>query len=224
MSSPLAIFDLDGTLIDTAPDLIDSLNHAIAPHGLPPFGVDKVKLLVGRGVKVMIQRAFAFHDRTLDGEAFDACFARFTEHYRAGMPGKSRPYPGLLEALARLKDAGYGLAVCTNKREELTMPLLEALDLAEWFGTITCGDTFEYRKPDPRHVSGTIERAGATVAHAVMIGDSANDIDAAKGADVSTVAVTFGYTEKPAEELGADKVISHFDRLTPALLDTLIGR
>ncbi|TCT40874.1 phosphoglycolate phosphatase [Martelella mediterranea] len=223
MSSSLVIFDLDGTLVDTAPDLIESLNHAIAPAGLKPFTIEQLNLLVGKGVRVMIERAFDYHKTTLDEETFNNCFARFTEHYRAGMPGKSRPYPGIVAALERLKATGYDLAVCTNKRENLTMPLLEGLDLTHHFKVITGGDTFPFRKPDPRHVLGTIERANGDAARTVMVGDSSNDIDSAKGAKVAAIAVSFGYADRPPEELGADRLINHYDQLTSALIKELIG-
>ncbi|MBB4120329.1 phosphoglycolate phosphatase [Martelella radicis] len=224
MSSPLVIFDLDGTLVDTAPDLIESLNHAIAPEGLPPFDISQLHQLVGKGVKVMIERAFALREAALDDEIFEACFDRFTTHYRDGMPGKSRPYPGTRAALERLKAEGFTLAVCTNKRMPLTMPLLTSLELADYFEVITGGDSFEYRKPDPRHVLSTIERAGIKPQNAVMIGDSSNDIDAARGADVASVAVTFGYADRAVETLGANRMIGHFDELTAALIDEVLGR
>lgn len=224
MPAPLAIFDLDGTLIDTAPDLIASLNHAIAPAGLPPYAIEDTKILVGRGVRVMIERAFEHRDRSLDEATFDACFERFSEHYRAGIPGESRPYPGIVAALGRLKSAGFDLAVCTNKRESFTMPLLDALDLAGYFTAITGGDTFAFRKPDPRHIAETIARAGGDVANAVMVGDSSNDIDSAKGAGAATIAVTFGYADRPVAEMAADRTISHFDELTPDLARAVIAR
>ena len=224
MPAPLAIFDLDGTLIDTAPDLIASLNHAIAPVGLAPYGVEDTKILVGRGVRVMIERAFEHRDRSLDEDTFDACFERFSEHYRAGIPGESHPYPGIVAALDRLKSAGFDLAVCTNKRESFTMPLLDALDLTGYFTAITGGDTFAFRKPDPRHVLETIARASGDVANAVMVGDSSNDIDAGKGAGAATIAVTFGYADRPVADMAADRIISHFDELTPDLARAVIAR
>ena len=224
MPAPLAIFDLDGTLIDTAPDLIASLNHAIAPAGLAPYGIEDTKILVGRGVRVMIERAFEHRDRTLDEDTFDACFERFSEHYRAGIPGESRPYPGIVEALDRLKSTGFDLAVCTNKRESFTMPLLEALGLTGYFTAITGGDTFAFRKPDPRHITETIARAGGDVANAVMVGDSSNDIDSAKGAGVATIAVTFGYADRPVAEMAADRTISDYAALTSDLALAVIAR
>ena len=222
MPAPLAIFDLDGTLIDTAPDLIESLNHAIAAEGLAPFGVDDTQKLVGRGVKVMIERAFELRDESLDSDTFDACFDRFTEHYRDGIPGRSRPYPGICDALDRLREDGFALAVCTNKREIFTLPLLEALNMSHYFGTITGGDTFAFRKPDPRHILETIARAGSTAENAVMVGDSSNDIEAAKGAGVATIAVTFGYADRPVADMAADRTISDFADLTPAMARSLI--
>ena len=224
MPAPLAIFDLDGTLIDTAPDLIASLNHAIAPAGLAPYGIEDTKILVGRGVRVMIERAFEHRDRSLDEDTFDACFERFSEHYRAGIPGESRPYPGIVEALDRLKSTGFDLAVCTNKRESFTMPLLEALGLTGYFTAITGGDTFAFRKPDPRHITETIARAGGDVANAVMVGDSSNDIDSAKGAGVATIAVTFGYADRPVADMAADRTISDYAALTPELALAVIAR
>ncbi|MCD1634854.1 phosphoglycolate phosphatase [Martelella mediterranea] len=224
MPAPLAIFDLDGTLIDTAPDLIASLNHAIAPAGLAPYGIEDTKILVGRGVRVMIERAFEHRDRSLDEDTFDACFERFSKHYRAGIPGESRPYPGIVAALDRLKSAGFDLAVCTNKRESFTMPLLEALGLTGYFTAITGGDTFAFRKPDPRHITETIARAGGDVANAVMVGDSSNDIDSAKGAGVATIAVTFGYADRPVADMAADRMISDYAALTSELALAVIAR
>ena len=224
MPSPLAIFDLDGTLIDTAPDLIESLNHAIAAEDLAPFDVQDTQKLVGRGVKVMIERAFEQRNTALDAATFDACFDRFTEHYRAGIPGRSRPYPGITAALDRLREDGFSLAVCTNKREIFTLPLLEALNLSHYFETITGGDTFTFRKPDPRHILETVARAGSTPQNAVMVGDSSNDINAAKGAEIASIAVTFGYADRPVAEMGADRVIDDFAQLTPDLARATIAR
>ncbi|WP_176083284.1 phosphoglycolate phosphatase [Martelella sp. HB161492] len=222
MPSTLVIFDLDGTLVDTAPDLIESLNHAIEVADLPPFSLEQVNILVGRGVRVMIERAFAFHQKQLDPEMFELCFNRFTEHYIANMPGQSRPYPGLEAALDRLDAAGFDLAVCTNKRDGLTDRLLSGLALKNRFSTIIGGD-FPNRKPDPRHVLATIEKAGAAKANSVMIGDSANDIGAAKAAGVATIAVSFGYTDKPVSEYGPDRIIDHYDELTADLITSLVG-
>nr|WP_272210777.1 HAD-IA family hydrolase [Marinicella sp. W31]MDC2876692.1 HAD-IA family hydrolase [Marinicella sp. W31] len=140
------------------------------------------------------------------------------------MPGKSKPYPGTEDALHRLKAAGFTLAVCTNKRMPLTMPLLQSLGLADHFAVITGGDSFEFRKPDPRHILGTIDQAGGKPENAVMVGDSSNDIDSANGAGTASIAVTFGYADRAVETLGASRTIAHYDELTAELIEALLGR
>jgi phosphoglycolate phosphatase len=222
LTAPLAIFDLDGTLIDTAPDLIDSLNHTIAAAGLAPVTFADLTHLVGQGARVMIKRAFALRGQELSDAGLEPLFDRFIDHYKAHMPGESRPYPGLIAALDRLSDAGIVLAVCTNKAETLALPLLEQLGLTGRFAATTCGDTFAFRKPDARHISGTIERAKGNPARSVMIGDSINDILAARNASVPSIGVTFGYSDVPVSALNPDHVISHFDELTAELVENLI--
>ncbi len=225
MTAPIIVFDLDGTLIDTAPDLISSLNHTIAAAGLAPVGYEDVTHLVGNGARVMIERAFRLRDVPLTQEDLGALLDRFIAHYKSEMPGESRPFPGLADALARLAEAGYGLAVCTNKIEELAIPLIEKLGLSGHFSVIAGGDTFAVRKPDAGHLTGTIEKAGGDPRRAIMVGDSINDVLAAKNAGVPSIVVPFGYSDKPVEELGADRLINHFDELTPALIeDMLAGR
>lgn len=222
-TAPLVIFDLDGTLVDTSPDLVASLNHTIAAEGLAPVTYQDLTHLVGQGVHMMIQRAYAMRDRTLDEETRARLFDRFMEFYLGNMPGESRPYPGLTDALDRLDAAGFKLAVCTNKIESLTFPLLEKLGLKDRFAAISGGDTFPWRKPDARHILGTVERAGAAPARSVMVGDSVNDIAAAKNAEIRSIAVPFGYSDVPVETLNPDRIIAHFDELTPALVSELLG-
>lgn len=224
MTTPTIVFDLDGTLVDTAPDLIASLNHTIAIADLAPVGFDDLTHLVGQGAKVMIERAFALRGSPLNTDMLPALLERFVDHYIATMPGGSLPYPGLTEALDRLGEAGFRLAVCTNKMEKLAVPLIESLGLAHYFAAVTGGDTFAVRKPDAGHLLGTIERAGGDARFAVMVGDSINDILAAKNANVPSVAVPFGYSDEPIETLGADVIIRHFDELTPGLLAGLLQR
>ncbi|CAD7045256.1 phosphoglycolate phosphatase [Pseudorhizobium endolithicum] len=223
MTAPLVIFDLDGTLVDTAPDLIASLNHTIAAAGLAPVTYADLTHLVGQGTRVMIRRAFELRGRHIGDDAIEPLLDRFLEHYKREMPGSSRPYPGLTEALDRLSEAGANLAVCTNKLEELAVPLMEKLGLLDRFITVTGGDTFPVRKPDARHILGTIERAGRRADQAVMIGDSINDILAARNAGIPSIAVTFGYSDVPVAELQPDHVIDHFSELTTSLVDRLIG-
>jgi phosphoglycolate phosphatase len=224
LTSPLVIFDLDGTLIDTAPDLIDSLNHTIASAGLAPVTFADLTHLVGQGARVMIKRAFALRNTDLPEADIEPLYERFIAHYVAHMPGESVAYPGLTEALDRLAGAGFTLAVCTNKTTVLALPLLEKLGLTDRFAAITCGDTFEWRKPDGRHILGTIEKAGGDPARSVMIGDSVNDILSAKNADVPSIGVTFGYTDVPMAELHPDVMIDNFDELDVALVERLLSK
>lgn len=222
MTAPTIVFDLDGTLVDTAPDLVASLNHTIAAADLAPVGYDDLTFLVGQGARAMIARAFALRGAPLEETEIQPLLDRFIEHYMAGMPGDSRPYPGLVEALDRLKAAGFRLAVCTNKMESLAVPLVEKLGLAHHFAAVAGGDTFAVKKPDPGHLTATIEKAGGDPRVAVMIGDSVNDILAARNAGIPSVVVPFGYSDVPVTELGADRQIAHFDELTPAFLSDML--
>ncbi len=223
MIAPLVIFDLDGTLIDTAPDLIDSLNHTIEAADLAPVTFEDLTHLVGQGVRVMIRRAFELRKVPLDEAMAARLFDRYMEHYEAEMPGRSRPYDGVVACLDRLSAAGMRLAVCTNKSGQLAFPLLAKLGLLDRFVAMTCGDTFAVRKPDARHIFGTIERAGGDPATSVMIGDSVNDILAAQNAGIASVAVTFGYSDVAVETLNPDRVISAYDQLTVEMVETLIS-
>jgi phosphoglycolate phosphatase len=218
----LIVFDLDGTLLDTSVDLVDSLNHTIATIGLVPVTYDDLTSLVGQGARVMIERAGRMQDRPVSQEELPSLVERFVDHYIANMPGHTRPYPGLVAAMDRLKADGYALAVCTNKMEGLATTLLQKLELTHYFDAIIGGDTFEYRKPDARHLTGTIERAGGDVSRAVMIGDSINDIAVAKNAGVPVIAVPFGFSDVPVASLDPDAVIAHFDELTGELVESLL--
>nr|WP_250808942.1 HAD family hydrolase [Neorhizobium tomejilense] len=223
MTAPLVIFDLDGTLIDTAPDLIDSLNYTIEDEGLQPVTFEDLTHLVGQGVRVMIRRAFELRRVPLDEPTAARLFDRYMEHYEAEMPGRSRPYDGVAACLDRLSAAGMRLAVCTNKSERLAFPLLEKLGLLDRFVAMTCGDTFAVRKPDARHIFGTIERAGGNPATSIMIGDSVNDILAAQNAGIASVAVTFGYSDVAVDTLNPDRVIGSYDELTVDIVEALIS-
>lgn len=223
-TAPLVIFDLDGTLVDTAPDLVASLNHTITVEGLPPVTFEDLTHLVGQGVHMMLERAFRMHDRVLDDETRARLYDRFIAFYMETMPGKSSPYPGVIAAMDRLEAVGFKLAVCTNKVGMLTLPLLEKLGLKERFVAITCGDTFEFRKPDARHILGTVELAGALPSRSVMVGDSINDIAAAKNAGIPAIAVPFGYSDVPVADLSPDLIITHYDDMTPHSIEALLAR
>ncbi|WP_064705180.1 HAD family hydrolase [Rhizobium bangladeshense] len=221
--APLVVFDLDGTLLDTHTDLVESLNHTIAALGLEPVTYDDLTHLVGQGARVMIERACRLRGHPLSADTLPPLVERFVAHYAGNMPGHTQPYPGLIAAMDLLKSGGYSLAVCTNKMESLARGLLEKLGLTGYFDAITGGDTFEYRKPDARHLTSTIERAGGDVSRTVMVGDSINDIAVAKNAGVPSIAVPFGYSDVPVNTLGPDHIITHFDELTTELVERLLG-
>lgn len=204
------VFDLDGTLVDTAPDLTNTLNHVLKARGYAPVPAAHVREAVGRGAQAMIEQALA-----LSGAqgAVDEMLAEFLVHYEANIAVESRPFPGALAALERLMAAGARLAVCTNKRERLTRLLLQALEIEHAFDAVAGRDTFSVSKPDPGHLLGTIAAAGGDPARALMVGDSAVDIQAAQGARVPSILVSFGYCPPTPEGPHADAVIDHFDAL-----------
>ena len=222
MTPALVVFDLDGTLLDTHADLIDSLNHTIASIGLAPVSYDDLTHLVGHGAKVMIERACKLHGHPLTEDESGPLLQRFIAHYSSTMPGHTKPYPGLIAAMDNLKANGFTLAVCTNKLESLARTLIDALGLTHYFAAITGGDTFPVRKPDARHLLGTIEKAGGTPERSIMVGDRFNDIAVAKNAAVASIGVPFGYSDVPIESLEPTRIIQHFDELTPDFADALI--
>jgi phosphoglycolate phosphatase len=221
MTAPVIIFDLDGTLIDTAPDLIDSLNFVFARHGLRPVAYDAARIMIGGGAKRMIERALNAEGIACPPTDVDRLYATFIDHYAAHIADRSRPFPGLEMALDTVAARGFRLAVCTNKLEWLSVRLLDRLGLASRFSAICGQDTFGVQKPNPEILRHTVARAGGTMQCAVMVGDSATDIHTARAAGVPVVAVDFGYSEVPIVQLGADWTISHFDDLAAAVLALL---
>ena len=218
--APLTIvFDLDGTLVDTAPDLASTLNVILAREGLPPVSYDKARTMIGGGPRRMIEAALAFEKRPAGQVDVDRMFDGFVAHYAAHIADLSRPFPGLDDALDRLAAQNCILAVCTNKLEHLSRQLLDALHLTPRFRAICGQDTFGIQKPDPEILRRTIGAAGGLPENAIMVGDSAIDIDTAKAAAIPVVAVDFGYTDIPVRELGPDRVISHYSELADALAD-----
>lgn len=222
VTSPLVVFDLDGTLVDTAPDLAATLNVILAREGLPPVEYEAARNMVGGGARVMLERGLAAAGRLLPVAAVDALTRDFVEHYAAHIADKSEPFPGAEVALDALATRGYRLAVCTNKLEWLSVRLLDALGLSKRFAAICGADTFGISKPDPEILHRTIERAGAAGVGAVMVGDSHTDIATARAANIPVVAVDFGYTDTPVAALAPDRIISRFADLPEAVF-TLIG-
>jgi len=215
-------FDLDGTLVETAPDLIGALNVVLGERGLPQVPIVSARALVGQGARKLIENGFAAAGRPLDETEIGGLAARFIEAYAARIASESRPYPGLIEALDELQSAGAILCVCTNKRSDLSLALLDALQMTDRFAAVIGADRAPKPKPDPSHILAAIAAAGGDPAFALMVGDSSNDVDSAKAANVPVVAVTFGYTEVPARDLGADAVIDHFREL-PAVARRLLA-
>ncbi len=223
MKKPILVFDLDGTFAHTAPDLLDSLNHCLAQIDLPNVDPKDLMRFVGHGGKVMIERALAARGRTIDTPSLDKMMASFLAHYVDHMPGKTAPYPGVLDAMERFTRTGYIHAICTNKFEGMSKTLLNGLALADRFEVICGQDTFAWKKPDPRHLLETIHAAGGDRDRAVMIGDSVTDIDTAKAAGIPVIAVDFGYSDRPVAEYEPSYIISHFDELTLPLVERLVS-
>ncbi len=221
-SRPIIVFDLDGTLVDTAPDLLESLNHCLTVSGLKPADRSALRRYVGQGGRTMIERAFAAQQRQIDDARLDSLVEVFREHYSDHMPGESAFFPGVLNALDRFQAQGYTLAVCTNKYENLAKKLLSSMGEASRFASICGADTFSWRKPDPRHLTETIALTGSNRDRAIMVGDSRTDIDTAKAAGIPVVAVDFGYTDLPVQHYEPSRVISHFDEFTLAMAEQLL--
>jgi phosphoglycolate phosphatase len=216
------VFDLDGTLVDTAPDLMGTLNVLLAREGLPPLPLDETRSLIGQGAKALLARGFAAAGRPLAEPRLSELFDDFITRYLAHIADKSRPFDGAVAAMDALATAGARLAVCTNKRTDLSLALLGALGLTDRFAAIVGADAAPAPKPDPRHLTTTIARAGGSADRAVMVGDSASDARAARNAGVPLILVSFGYTDIPAAQLGPDVLIDHFDEL-PAACARLLG-
>jgi phosphoglycolate phosphatase len=218
---PIAVFDLDGTLADTAGDLVGTLNVILAQEGLSPVPVEAARDMIGIGARALIERGFEAAGKELAPTHLDGLFRQFMAHYSQNICIRTQLYPGVDAALDRLEEAGFILAVCTNKMEAHSVKLLDELGVGHRFAA-NCGrDTFPYFKPDPRHLTLTIERAGGHPSRAIMIGDSRTDIVTAKNARIPVIAVPFGYTEVPVQELGPDLVIEHFDELFEAVENLL---
>lgn len=212
------VFDLDGTLIDTAPDLVDTLNFTLTRNGLAAVPFDTARNLIGGGAKGMIERALATEGRACAPADVDRLYAAFVAHYADHLADRSRPFPNLESALDQLAGAGHRLAVCTNKLEWLSVRLLDMLKLAPRFAAICGQDTFGMQKPDPEVLRRTVLRAGGEPSAAIMVGDSKTDVHTARAAKVPVVAVDFGYTDVPIASLKPDRVISSFADLPGAVM------
>lgn len=217
MASPTIVFDLDGTLVDTAPDLIATLNVIFKREGWPAVPYDVARTQIGGGARMMIARAIAAEGVAAGPERLEKLFADFIAYYTEHIADRSRPFPGLTEALDDLAARGFRLAVCTNKLEQLSVLLLKQLNLANRFAFICGQNTFGSQKPDPEVLRRTITAAGGDQTCAIMVGDSNTDIRTARAAGVPVIAVDFGYTDRPISEFRPDRIISHFAQLKSAV-------
>jgi phosphoglycolate phosphatase len=216
------VFDLDGTLVDTAPDLINALNFVLEREGLPPVPLHSARNMIGAGARKLIERGLEIEGR----EASPAELARLTDdfiaYYAEHIADASRPFDGLERALDDLAAIGYRFAVCTNKLEWLSKRLLDQLNLSSRFSAICGADTFGISKPDPAILRQTVARAGGELASTIMVGDAGPDIGVARRAGVPVIGVSFGYTDVPVADLKPDRVISHMSELKGAI-ESLMG-
>ncbi len=211
------VFDLDGTLVDSIRDLVPALNHSTALEGLPPVSTDDVGHVVGLGAVKMLELIFKLNNHTVSKSRQKELFARFLDYYEENISENTIFFDGTLKALDVLAAEGWILAICTNKYERFARKLLGEMGELERFPVITGGDTFSVKKPDPGHILKTIEFAGGDPSKSIMVGDSINDIAAAQAASVPTIAVDFGYTDIPVQDMKPNAIISHFDELPKAV-------
>ncbi len=211
------IYDLDGTLIDSAKDMQVAVSRVLADHRLPAVTEDDVRFFMGQGSKVTMGKAFAKYGRTLDDAALSAVTREFVRYYEADPVSHTSAFAGVSEVVARFARLGLKQGVCTNKFERPSRMILEHLKLMPPISDLAGADTFPVRKPDPRHILMLVERMGGAPDRTVMVGDSIHDVEAAHGAGLPAVLVSWGYTDRPASELGAEAVIEKFDALPEAL-------
>lgn len=207
-------FDLDGTLIDTAGDLTAAVNHALARIDRAPLAETMVRPMIGLGARHMLEQGL-IATGGVPAEDFDRLLGELLAYYEAHIAIESRPYPGLIAALDALEARGVRCAVATNKTEHMARKLLGELELADRMAAIVGGDTLSVRKPAPDPILAMIERSGG--GRTAFVGDSIYDVMAARAAGVPSVAVRFGFLDRPAEALGADHLIGHYDELLPLL-------
>ena len=211
------VFDLDGTLVDTAPDLINALNHILVREGMPPVPLHSARTMIGAGVRRLLERGLELDGRTVELDDINRLTVDFIDYYAAHIADASRPFEGLEGALDELAARGCRFAVCTNKLEWLSKLLLDRLGLSARFSAICGADTFGISKPDPAILRQTGARAGGEMSSTVMVGDAGPDVGVARRAGVPVIGVTFGYTEVPIAELKPDLLIHHMKELPAAV-------
>jgi phosphoglycolate phosphatase len=222
MTSPRTlVFDLDGTLVDTAPDLISALNFVLGREGLAPVPLARARNLIGAGARKLIERGLELGDRAVDVDDLNRLMKDFVAYYAEHIADQSRPFEGLDAALNELEAQGFRFAVCTNKLEWLSKLLLDKLGLSRRFAAICGADTFGVAKPDPVILRQTLAQAGGPLSGAIMVGDAGPDVGVARRAGIPVIGVEFGYTDVPIAELKPDRLIGHMREL-PAAVNSLI--
>src|ERR1700722_8413811 len=223
-SARTVVFDLDGTLVDTAPDLINALNYILVREGMPPVPLHSARTMIGAGVRRLIERGLELDGRTVEPEDITRLTNDFIDYYAAHIADASRPFEGLEGALDDLAARGYRFAVCTNKLEWLSKLLLDRLGLSARFSAICGADTFGVSKPDPAILRQTVARAGGDLSSTVMVGDAGPDIGVARRSGVPVIGVEFGYTEVPIADLKPDLLIGHMRQLPVAVATVAASR
>ncbi len=211
------VFDLDGTLVDTAPDILAHMNDMLTELGRPALDLTDIRSMIGDGVRQLLRRALEASGGMPGDVDIEALFLRFLDLYTEQPARHGRAFDGVVPLLVTLKDRGVKLGVCTNKPQRPTDRILATLGLDGFFDAVIGGDMLAVRKPDPIHLTTVLQRLAAAPARAMLIGDSATDLETARAAKVPCTLVSFGYTETPAADLGADRVIDHFAELIPVL-------
>ncbi|WP_034993602.1 HAD-IA family hydrolase [Beijerinckia mobilis] len=216
-SAPLLVFDLDGTLADTAIDLIATLNVILGRENLPPLPTEQARPMVGAGARALIERGLKASGVTVSEAKLEEMFDAYLAHYEAHICDATQLYPGVSAALDRFEQNGWIFAVCTNKIEHPSRLLLDQLGVKERFKAICGKNTFAVSKPDGGALLQTIARAGGDAHRTIMVGDTKVDVETARNAAVPVIAVDFGYTDQPIAYYKPDKVISHYDQLWHAV-------
>ncbi len=218
-----AIFDLDGTLAHTAPDLVGAANDLMAEQGLPPIAVNIAEKTAGFGAKALIRAAFDNAGEAFDEARVDALFQPFLERYAVRIADESHLYEGAIAVLDTLAEDGWLLGICTNKPEGLALELMKALGVLDRFGVLLGADSLPVRKPDPEHLFQTISRIGGNASRAVMIGDTDTDIKTARAAEIPCILTSYGYSHIPVARLKPDAIVDHFSQI-PAALEACLPR
>ncbi|MGX7741865.1 HAD-IA family hydrolase [Rhodopseudomonas parapalustris] len=216
-TSPIVVFDLDGTLIDTAPDLINALNFILVREGMPAVPMAVARNMIGQGARRLLERGLELDGRTIAQDDVNRLTVDFIDYYAAHIADESRPFEGLEATLDELSESGYRFAVCTNKLEWLSKLLLDRLGLSPRFAAICGADTFGVAKPDPAILRETVAKAGGDLSMTVMVGDAGPDVGVARRAGVPVIGVEFGYTEVPIAELEPDLLVGHMRELPQAV-------